>query len=104
MITLRSQLFAEELVTSGAQQTTAMRHVRDWTLPDHVKSYAATLTTWLADPNMFVRVVCDGEQNLLGLFVASVASSTETSHYILSVQLAPPIRRQGMGRALFADF
>ena len=102
---LRSRLFVEELVISGVQPEMAQRHVRDWTLPENLKSYQATVLGWLADPYTFLRIVCDAEQIIHGLFIASMAKMpTGTSHYVSSIQLAPSIRRQGVGSALFADF
>lgn len=109
MLELRTNLYVEELVTSGCSRQVAERHTHGWLVPDNLVSYEARVERWLADTGLFVRIVrtwSSGEPRVSGLFIASMdldAPPNPPEHYVHSIQIHPDFQGKGLGRRLIEE-
>lgn len=102
MIRFRTKMFVMELVDSGCDYATALRHTVGWTTARGVARYSRRLEEWLANPAIYVRVVRCGRMggDIVGLFVADIGYY----NYVRSIQLHPGIRSAGVGSRLMMEY
>ena len=101
---LRTAVFREEAALAGASQPAIAQHTSDWLLDDEVRDYAANyMSAWLNDAKVFYRIVLQ-DSAVVGLCLAQKGTEQTGHNYVAVVQLAPAIRRRGVGRRLMAEF
>lgn len=102
LLDMRTRLYEEELIASGADPEVARVHIAPWRQPDSLSNFRETMQEWWEHPDHLLRTVSLGDK-LVGYFHGEIRDSRVVcgeEKYLASIQLAPEVRRQGLGRHL----
>ncbi|HET7301833.1 MAG TPA: GNAT family N-acetyltransferase [Candidatus Saccharimonadales bacterium] len=106
LLTLRAKLYEDELIVAGADPQTARQHVEPWRREETLQGFTQTLEEWNEDPDHLLRTIeCEGR--LAGYFHGEIRPSSVIEgeeKYVGAIQLAPEVRRRGIGRRLMQEF
>lgn len=104
ILAVRKAVYFEELMTAGVSPRAATAHVRQWGSEESIQNYQACMAEWLTHPEeIYYRTVLLGRE-VAGWCIGERANDLVAFNYLKVIQLAPAVRRQGVGSRLLQEF